>query len=358
MSNPNIDPVSSEIKTVFDDSEENVLRIARILRTDKSIKIHNPFEAIPDNKGSAILKRCYCMKSSNIQEWLYNPENQKKINVTIQNDKDIEVILKALIDNKYIRKAMRIKDETKRIVVACNDKEYIKHGILYIWDYEGPQTWKMIRSILTVIAMFAIPTYSLWPIWMKNIVFYGAILLSCAGIILELLRLVLFIIGWFFGLKFWIFPNLNDDSLGFWDSFKPFISCEKDEKGRVFYKLFALLLIVSIVSTVYLYPKEVNSYVKKTKRFAEKQMINAEYIVGKTKEVTLSFYHDSIEKIQTLIHPKKQPVHRSVPIYEDKVVEEREEGDNDNEEEEDYPIGDEEEINLEDLGDIELDYEL
>jgi translocation protein SEC62 len=94
----------------------------------------------------------------------------------------------------------------------------------YVWIYEGSQWKTKMWASLAVLAVFTVVLFPLWPLFMRQGVWYlsvGAMGLVIAFFGLGIVRLILFCLTVFTippGL--WIFPNLFED-VGFFDSFKP-----------------------------------------------------------------------------------------------------------------------------------------
>jgi translocation protein SEC62 len=94
----------------------------------------------------------------------------------------------------------------------------------YIWIYEGSQWKNKMWAALAAIAVFTVVLFPLWPLFMRQGVWYlsvGAMGLIVAFFGLGIVRLILFCLTVFTippGL--WIFPNLFED-VGFVDSFRP-----------------------------------------------------------------------------------------------------------------------------------------
>lgn len=94
----------------------------------------------------------------------------------------------------------------------------------YMWLYEGPQWKTKVWSVLALIAVFTVVLFPLWPLFMRQGVWYlsvGAMGLLGLFFAMAIFRLILFCITVFTtppGL--WLFPNLFED-VGFVDSFKP-----------------------------------------------------------------------------------------------------------------------------------------
>lgn len=94
----------------------------------------------------------------------------------------------------------------------------------YAWLYEGSQVMRKVYAVLALIVIFTIVLYPLWPLKMRQGVYYlswGFLWLLGAFFAMAIFRVILFCITYFIlspGL--WLFPNLWED-VSFVDSFKP-----------------------------------------------------------------------------------------------------------------------------------------
>ena len=105
----------------------------------------------------------------------------------------------------------------------------------YVWLYEGSQWMTKVWAGLAVIAVFAVVLFPLWPLFMRQGVWYlsvGAMGLLVAFFGLAIVRLILFCITFFAAPPgLWIFPNLFED-VGVIDSFKPLYGWQENKKAK------------------------------------------------------------------------------------------------------------------------------
>ncbi len=97
----------------------------------------------------------------------------------------------------------------------------------------------------------------IWPYKMKIAVWWiSYILLLITGGLL-IIRFIVYLFFYIFGVDVWIFPDLNDEKLGFFDSFKRVISWEKrNEKWYTILIRIAIALFTGwIAFCVYKNPK-------------------------------------------------------------------------------------------------------
>lgn len=94
----------------------------------------------------------------------------------------------------------------------------------YVWLYEGPQWQQKAMAAGVVVAIFAVVLFPLWPMILRQGVWYLSVgLMGLLGLFfaMALFRLVLFCVTVFvLPPGFWLFPNLFED-VGVIDSFKP-----------------------------------------------------------------------------------------------------------------------------------------
>lgn len=93
--------------------------------------------------------------------------------------------------------------------------------------------------------------YPMWPYPLKLGVFYVSFTLLVAIVIINILRYVLYFTLFVFGLNFWIFPRLYDDSAGIFGSFIPVFTFEKRSDSMTGYIMRAIVGIVIGITIAY-----------------------------------------------------------------------------------------------------------
>ncbi|ROW16643.1 hypothetical protein VPNG_01559 [Cytospora leucostoma] len=105
----------------------------------------------------------------------------------------------------------------------------------YAWMYEGSQVMRKVYAALALIAIFIVVCYPLWPLKMRQGVYYlswGFLCLLGLFFVMAIFRVILFSVTYFVvspGL--WLFPNLWED-VSFVDSFKPVWAWHEVSKPR------------------------------------------------------------------------------------------------------------------------------
>lgn len=130
------------------------------------------------------------------------------------------------------KKEKRVKGLWDVKIVNKQEFEPMMH---YVWIYEGSQWKTKVWAALALVAVFTVVLFPLWPLFMRQGVWYlsvGAMGLLIAFFGLGIVRLILFCLTVFTlppGL--WIFPNLFED-VGVIDSFKPLYEWGDSKKQK------------------------------------------------------------------------------------------------------------------------------
>ncbi|CEJ84509.1 Putative Translocation protein SEC62 [[Torrubiella] hemipterigena] len=119
------------------------------------------------------------------------------------------------------KKAKRVKGQWN---VRIEQQQDAADDMYYIWLWEGSQIKRQLYAALALVIIFAIVLYPLWPLKLRQGVYYLSWgLLGLLGLFfaMAIFRVILFCITYFAvppGL--WLYPNLWED-VSFMDSFRP-----------------------------------------------------------------------------------------------------------------------------------------
>ncbi len=119
------------------------------------------------------------------------------------------------------KKTKRVKGQWD---VKIEPQQEAKEDMYYVWFYEGSQIMRKVYAGLALIAIFILVLYPLWPLFMRQGVYYlswGFLGLLGLFFAMAIFRVILFCATYFVtppGL--WLFPNLWED-VSFLDSFRP-----------------------------------------------------------------------------------------------------------------------------------------
>lgn len=119
------------------------------------------------------------------------------------------------------KKAKRVKGLW---TVKIEPQQDAGDDMYYVWMWEGSQVMRKVYGVLALIVIFIIVLYPLWPLVLRQGVYYlswGLLMLLGLFFLMAIFRVILFCVTYFVvspGL--WLFPNLWED-VSFLDSFRP-----------------------------------------------------------------------------------------------------------------------------------------
>lgn len=139
----------------------------------------------------------------------------------------------------------------------------------YTWMYEGSLMLSHIATGLLIFVVIAFTLLPLWPMIARKVLWYISVtfLLLMLGFIS--IRLILFLLLWMVGIEFWILPNFFDESLPFWDSFKPIYSLERGSPGQMMYRIASLVAFAAAGYYVYTQPTDWDVMMQTQQAFVE-----------------------------------------------------------------------------------------
>ncbi|CAG9536284.1 unnamed protein product [Cercopithifilaria johnstoni] len=107
---------------------------------------------------------------------------------------------------------------------------------VYVWIFDPTPLFKKVIGALMVLGTIAGCLFPLWPMWLRQGVYYLSICgLACFGLLIgvAVARTILFAIIWAVTMgkhKLWLLPNLTEDC-GFFESFQPWYTYEYCSTG-------------------------------------------------------------------------------------------------------------------------------
>lgn len=130
------------------------------------------------------------------------------------------------------KKPKRVKGQW---TVRIEQHQEAQDDMYYVWFYEGSQIMRKVYAGLALVAIFAIVLYPLWPLVLRQGVYYlswGLLGLLGLFFLMAIFRVILFIITYFaVSPGLWLFPNLWED-VSFMDSFRPVWAWHETEKPK------------------------------------------------------------------------------------------------------------------------------
>lgn len=159
----------------------------------------------------------------------------------------------AMINQGLMKVFDRIPDDVKNYkypkkLIPLNGT--MKEKGFYGFEIVKSQTKTTILAIIFAVSIIAVILFPLWPYSVKLGIFNVLFYFSASLIGLVIIRLIVFIALFPFGIDFWIFPNMFDDDLGILDSFIPLLLCARRQDG---WPMFVFRIILIIMFCLYAY---------------------------------------------------------------------------------------------------------
>ncbi|KAM3718414.1 Translocation protein [Dirofilaria immitis] len=132
------------------------------------------------------------------------------------------------------RKRSQEEEEKKRRKIKLElhqDQSFNDANDVYVWIFDPTPLFKKVIGALMVLGTIAGCLFPLWPMWLRQGVYYFSICgLACFGILIgvAVVRTILFAVIWAASMgrhKLWLLPNLTEDC-GFFESFQPWYTYE------------------------------------------------------------------------------------------------------------------------------------
>jgi len=190
-----------------------------------------------------------------------------KLDIDPKSDKALQLVYKEIHDWDILSKAERPKTEgkikfPKRLIAleesddCCDDSEVKKKSSKINFESFDPNFFYAINVIRSqkktyfwlFFAIFGVIMACLFPVWpieVKIGIWWVSYILLIALVVLIIVRYIVYCLFFIFGISFWIFPNLFDDSKGVIDSFLPIYSVNKRQDS-----IISILIRISIASIV------------------------------------------------------------------------------------------------------------
>ena len=215
------------------------LNLARFLKGNKILKERVGLMNNTDDFDFFRYKRLIrALQSDEYKAQQANPKNglpeisdeqeaQKVSIMLLQNQMYVPVQTLHYAEIKEVRgwKPNKTKPTLKRI-----EKAALESDAYFAWTYTKPNPYILLYSILTIVGVFTVILFPLWPNFMKRGVWYlsmAALGLIAMFFATAIVRLIIYIISLVaFPKPFWLFPNLFEDC-GVIESFKPLYAWEE-----------------------------------------------------------------------------------------------------------------------------------
>ena len=132
----------------------------------------------------------------------------------------------------------------------------------FTWIYEGNLMLSHIATGLLIAVVIGFTLLPLWPMVARKCLWYVCVTFLIVMVVFILLRWALFLLLWTVGIEFWIFPNFFDETLSFFDSFKPVYTFNRGSPGQLYHRLALLTGMAAFCYWAYCQPTEWDEFVK------------------------------------------------------------------------------------------------
>lgn len=147
----------------------------------------------------------------------------------------------------------RIPDDVKKFKYPkklMEVKKSMQEKGFYGFNIYKSQTKMAVLAIVLAIAVVAIILFPLWPYTVKLGIFNVLFYFSASIIGLAVVRLIVWIMLFPFGIDVWICPNMFDDDVGLVDSFLPLLLINRREDS---WPIFAFRCLMVLAFALYWY---------------------------------------------------------------------------------------------------------
>lgn len=127
------------------------------------------------------------------------------------------------------------KPNRAKPTLVPSNKANLEPDSYFAWTYTKPNPFMLLYGVLTIVGIFAVILFPLWPNFMKRGVWYLS--MGCLGLIglffgIAIVRLIIYIVTLVtLPRAFWLYPNLFEDC-GVLESFQPLYAWEEPKKTK------------------------------------------------------------------------------------------------------------------------------
>ena len=261
-------------KILNDFIKENIEEVCKQINKAMNTKIN------PENPDKAILEIYEQLRSSNIIKKACREEGDKKKNIKrLLPYEEMVLINKCNCGKDHDKEEL---DHPQKLDL----KELFKFDPSYYYVLNIYRSKSMIYIYLALIIFFIL-MYALMPVWpycVKVGVWWVSFVLLCVILGIYAVRLIIYVFCFTFGYDVWVFPDIDDNKLGFFESFYRVISVEKrnEEWYTIVIRVFLAILTSYIGFKIYKNPsivdeakKLVVDAIRDIYAFGEDKIVNA-----------------------------------------------------------------------------------
>mmetsp|Transcript_23274 Transcript_23274/g.64893 ORF Transcript_23274/g.64893 Transcript_23274/m.64893 type:complete len:331 (-) Transcript_23274:1988-2980(-) len=245
------EPNKEEAGDSFYDDDSNLKKLCDFLRSKDGPAVR---EAL------LMEKRVHYMKGEKLVNFLTEPKKGTKWPTNLprfQNRTEAIAVCKDLCKFQYV---LRCEKLGKGELGMMRVRDFDEAGY-FTWVYEGDKTMSHLMTSALVMGFLFCVCFPIWPTFLRVFVWYLSVSFLLFIFFLITSRALLFLFVWILGWDCWFLPNLFDESLGFIDSFKPWISIEKTKAGQLPYRIGVAVAFSSFCYWAVTQPSEFDGFV-------------------------------------------------------------------------------------------------
>eukprot|EP00594_Rhizosolenia_setigera_P019488 CAMPEP_0178962860 /NCGR_PEP_ID=MMETSP0789-20121207/14635_1 /TAXON_ID=3005 /ORGANISM="Rhizosolenia setigera, Strain CCMP 1694" /LENGTH=327 /DNA_ID=CAMNT_0020647129 /DNA_START=96 /DNA_END=1079 /DNA_ORIENTATION=- len=230
---------------------ENLNKLCDFLRSSEGPAVREAVEMdkrVQYIKGEKLVN--FMVEPKKGTKW---PKNLPKI----KSRNEALEICKELCKIEYIHRSEKI---SKGKLAISRNREFDESGY-FTWIYQAHKAFSNMMTTLLIVGFFCCTCFPIWPNFLKVFVWYLSVTFLLFVFFLCTFRGLLFLVIWVIGYEFWFLPNLFDESLGFFDSFKPVVSFEKTKPGQLPYRVGIAIGFTSFCYWAITQPSEFDGFV-------------------------------------------------------------------------------------------------
>lgn len=165
----------------------------------------------------------------------------------------MEILLKQRILSKSKSAPLAANTKPKKWpdrIVRTHDIAFdtdLEEDEYYIFNYEEPNPYQGLMVAGVIVIPLLLIMFPVWPLWIKISIWYACVFFLVFLFGFLLVRFVIFLLIWVGGWEFWVLPNIFDDTIPWFDAWKPLFSFDRTEEDEGFLVIRAMFLLLGYI---------------------------------------------------------------------------------------------------------------
>ena len=238
----------------------------------------------------------------------------KMIGKAIREEGDKKKIIRRLLPYEILCKIngcncardheLKEMDHPKRYCIE--EIRQFDNSFYYVLNVSRSMSLIYCYLFLIILGVLVYALLPIWPYHMKVIVWWVSYIMIIIILSIYIIRLVVYLLCYIFGYEVWIFPDIQDNKLGFFESFYRVITAEKRNESWITILIRLTIAITTgyIAFSVYMNPALIDDAkniiyeaLKDFYFFGEDKIVNS----FNTTAVSLKYKTKSYQEIDDLI---------------------------------------------------------